>query len=124
MRMDNETRFEIHLRGLLAYAEREGHCRVPSSHAEPVDGRYLKLGAFVGYVRSRYRSGLLAPDRISALEGLAGWDWGPVRPGPIPNVRRNRAIVDAYRSGASLGTLAERYDLSRQRIHQIVSRDA
>ena len=141
--MDNDLRFQWYVVALKQYAEREGHCRVPALHVEVLEGMEVKLGSFVSYQRQRRRrledaishlrdvtetsafSRLSQTydkfvDRKEVLETVPGWEWGPLRPGPASKAVRNDEIQDAYHSGTQVKTLADRYDLSRQRIHQIV----
>ena len=37
---------------------------------------------------------------------------------------RNRQIVDRYAAGGTLAEVATEFGISRQRVHQIISRDA
>jgi hypothetical protein len=103
----------------------------------------VKLGSFVSYQRQRRRK--LREDlnlaqnrgdleavrklestmrkfkkREEELEAVAGWVWGPLRPGPASKAARNREIKQLYGNGTQVKALADRYELSRQRIHQIV----
>jgi hypothetical protein len=57
------------IKRLRQYAAREGHTRVPSAHVE----HGFLLGRWVGMVRTRYRRGLLKPDKARLLEELPGW---------------------------------------------------
>ena len=59
-------------------------------------------------------------DREQELEAVSGWEWGPLRPGPASKAARNREIKQLYGNGTQVKALADRYELSRQRIHQIV----
>ena len=143
MGMDNDLRFQWYVVALKQYAEREGHCRVPALHVAVLEGMEVKLGSFVSYQRQRRRrledaishlrdvTETSAFSRLSqtydkfverkeVLETVPGWEWGPLRPGPASKAVRNDEIQDAYHSGTQVKTLADRYDLSRQRIHQIV----
>jgi hypothetical protein len=117
-------RFNMYLSALRHFQARTGHCRVPALHVENIEGVDIKLGSFVGYARQRRKSGLLSQDRIEALQAVPGWEWGPLRPGPISNTGRNADIRRDHGNGLSLSNLAEKYALSRQRIHQIVRQDA
>ena len=141
--MDNNLRFQWYVVALHQFSTREGHCRVPALHVEVLEGMEVKLGSFVSYQRQRRRKlsetlevaraeGNLPEqrrlestidkfrDREAALEATPGWEWGPLRPGPASKAVRNREIKQLYGAGTRVKVLADRYDLSRQRIHQIV----
>ena len=108
----------------MRYSERYGDALVPSGHVEFVgSGEEINLGNWVSYMRTRYRQDALSSERISLLEGIPTWDWGPVRPGPKSRdivIERNSIIVARHKQGDSLSSIAKEYGLSRQRIHQIV----
>ncbi len=59
---------------LKAFAQREGHARVPSSHTE-VD---FNLGRWVSHRRENFKNGKLAEKRIAELEALKSWAWDPI----------------------------------------------
>jgi len=121
--MDNTTRFKIYTNSLKQFYEREGHCRVPAIHVEIFEGNEVNLGAWVGYTRQRYKKKELPINRIEAISSIPGWEWGPLKPGPATDIRRNSEIFEMRRSGLSLRQIADKFDLSRQRIHQIVKTD-
>jgi len=56
------------------FAEQHGHLRVPSSRAK---GERSSLGSWIEWQRGNYRRGVLAPDRIAALDALTAWSWEP-----------------------------------------------
>lgn len=120
--MDNLTRFNTYLKALAQFIEREGHPRVPAVHIEVIDGKDIKVGAFASYCRQRYKQNLLPQSRIDALNSIPGWQWGPFKPGPSSNTTRNTVIAQEYSNGMSLSDLANKYQLSRQRVHQIVGK--
>jgi len=122
--MDNITRFELTLKALNSFGEREGHLRVPAIHTEFIGEVEVPLGAWVGYLRQRRRKGQLSSARVASLESLSGWQWGPLRPGPSTNSDRNVRIMELHSSGKSLRQIADEFDLSRQRVHQIVRKNA
>ena len=122
--MNNRERFVRYVSALIQYRNREGHPDVPALHIEILDGEEIRLGAWVGYVRQRYRAGKLTEERIEALSYVPGWQWGPLKPGPRSNDERNREILADRRTGSSLQQIADKYGLTRQRIHQILSDDA
>jgi transposase-like protein len=39
---------------------------------------------------------------------------------PLPNAKRNRAICDAYEGGETMVAIAKRYDITPQRVRQII----
>ena len=118
--MDNSQKFKLYISALKQYSEREGHCNVASTHVEKVDNFECSLGPWVGYVRQRYKKSQLSEDKVRALSNLPGWQWGPLKPGPATDVIRNKKIQEMRASGSSLRQIADAFDLSRKRIHQIV----
>lgn len=120
--MDNITRFNLTITALNQFVDREGHCRVPATHIEEVGSEFLPLGSWVGYLRQRNRKGQLSPERIARLKEVRDWQWGPLRPGPATNADRNSKILDLHRGGKSLRFIADEFELSRQRVHQIVKK--
>jgi hypothetical protein len=118
--MAMNTTFEQYFNLLEQYASREGHTRVPVAHVEEAGGVKIKLGAWVGYIRQRYRRGGLDESRANLLAGLPGWEWGPLPPGPASKDNRDQEILELRKSGLSLQQIADRYNISRQRVHQIV----
>lgn len=123
--MNNRDRFIRYIKALNQFRLRNGHCEVPASHIEilQIDGstfsEEVRLGAWVGYIRQRQRKNQLPVDRVEALNQVPGWVWGPLKPGPRTDLSRNREILAARRRGESLQQIADKFDLSRQRIHQI-----
>ncbi len=120
---------------------------MPALHVEVLEGMEVKLGSFVSYLRQRRRklredrdiarnrgdsaavrkleSNLVKfREREEALESIPGWEWGPLRPGPASKAARNKEIQRLYGDGARVKVLADTYELSRQRIHQIVGPEA
>lgn len=63
--------WESKLAVLVKYVKREGHCTVPDSWVEDD----VPLGRWVGSLRRSYGAGVLAAQRIEALEALPGWLW-------------------------------------------------
>lgn len=120
--MDNNTRFDLYVKSLFQFSAREGHCRVPAIHVEIFEGKEIALGAWVGYIRQRYRKNQISDKRIDALVQVPGWEWGPLKPGPATDAQRNHRILHMRATGHSLRQIADHFELSRQRIHQIVKR--
>jgi superfamily II DNA or RNA helicase len=59
---------------MTAYAEREGHSRVPQRWLEP-DG--FKLGQWVSVQRTEHAKGQMKPERARRLESIPSWLWNP-----------------------------------------------
>ncbi|MGO9206546.1 MAG: Helicase associated domain protein [Candidatus Limnocylindrales bacterium] len=59
---------------LRAFAEREGHARVPFSHIE----MGFKLGSWVNGRRTDHRRDRLSAERTAELEAILGWTWDPL----------------------------------------------
>ena len=78
----------------------------------------MPLGAWVGYMRQRNRAGLLNDTRVNLLQSLHGWSW-KLNPGPAIDTQRDEEIVRLRKDGASLQTIADEFNISRQRVHQI-----
>jgi hypothetical protein len=117
--MDQSARWDLNIRALDKYVQRVGDALVPIGHRE---GK-VSLGTWVGYQRTRYRQGKLAAWRVSLLEGYAGWEWGPLSPGPRQDLTlkdRDTKIYVLAESGLSLAKIGDKYGLTRQRVHQIV----
>lgn len=122
--MTNTERWSRYLTALRNYTTRTGNARVPASHIETLDdGTSVTLGAWVGYVRQRYRAGLLSVERATQLADIPGWEWGPLRPGPMADHQRNAEIMTLRSQGVSLQKIGDQFGLSRQRVHQIVRAD-
>lgn len=122
--MDNSTRFNRYIHALQQYISREGHALVPANHVEILEGSSINLGAWVGYMRQRKKNNRLTSERIEALSAIPEWNWGPLKPGPATKNNRNNEIAQLRRNGLSLAQIADQYQLSRQRVHQIVKRIA
>lgn len=118
--MDNITRFNTYIKALSQFSAREGDCNVPAVHIEIVDNNDVTLGAWVGYVRQRRRKNQLSDERAAAIQAINGWQWGPLKPGPSTDSNRNSEILQMRAAGSSLRQIADKFDLSRQRVHQIV----
>lgn len=113
-------RWNTYIEALTQFVEREGHARVPTAHIENVrDCGPVTLGSWVGYNRAKYRRGELRTDKCVQLSQFAGWEWGPLPAGPPSQTTRNQEISRLRGNGASLQTLADMFNLSRQRIQQI-----
>lgn len=61
---------------LEAWTAEHGHCRIPqSTDLTMTEGTTSTLGAWVSRQRTLHKRGLLADERITALERLTGWTW-------------------------------------------------
>lgn len=120
--MDNTSKFNTYLEALSQFIKREGNSKVPAMHIEYLNEKSISLGAWVGYVRQRYRKTNLSIERIQKIETIDGWQWGPFQPGPATDSKRNEVIKQMRVDGRSLREIADEFDLSRQRVHQIVKK--
>lgn len=120
--MDNNTKFSTHVRALEQFILREGHSKIPAAHTEILDEKSISLGAWAGYIRQRYRNGLLSQERVVRIQSIPNWQWGPFQPGPATDAQRNEKIKQMRTNGMSLREIADEFDLSRQRVHQIVKK--
>ena len=68
-----DHRWETGLAALVAFASREGHCRVPSGHLE----NGVNLSSWTSSQRQRFRNGLTGADQIQRLDAVPGWFWSP-----------------------------------------------
>lgn len=61
---------------LQAWTAEHGHCRIPqSAEVAVLAGASSSLGSWTSRQRTLHRRGLLAPERVKALEGLPRWSW-------------------------------------------------
>lgn len=120
--MDNNTKFNIYIGALEQYIAREGNSKVPAIHIEKFEEKDVTLGAWAGYIRQRYRKGQLSQARIDRISQISQWQWGPFQPGPATDSKRNEVIRSMRTEGKSLREIADEFDLSRQRVHQIVKK--
>jgi DNA-binding NarL/FixJ family response regulator len=118
--MDNSSRFEMYKNAIIEFSKREGHCLIPAVHVEVINGKEIFLGAWVGYARQRKKKNQISGSRALELESIPGWTWGPLKPGPTTDNNRNSNILKMRAAGNSLRQIADEFELSRQRIHQIV----
>lgn len=120
--MDNKTKWQRNIGALQRFVAEHGHAKVPSTYVVDVGSEQIGLGTWVAYMRTKYRKQALNQEKISQLESLPGWLWNPGKPGPAGNPKRDEEIIRARRNGARLQKIAEDFDLSRQRVHQIIER--
>jgi len=120
--MDNRTKWQRNIGALQRFVAEHGHAKVPSTYVVDVGNEQIGLGTWVAYMRTKYRKQALNQEKISQLESLPGWLWNPGKPGPAGNPKRDEEIIRARQNGARLQKIAEDFDLSRQRVHQIIER--
>jgi DNA-binding NarL/FixJ family response regulator len=120
--MDNNTKFNTYIKALEQYIAREGNSKVPAIHVENFEEKDVTLGAWTGYIRQRFRKGQLSQERIDIISQISQWQWGPFQPGPATDSKRNEVIRNMRTEGKSLREIADEFDLSRQRVHQIVKK--
>lgn len=120
--MDNNTKFNLYTEALEQYIAKTGNSKIPASHVEILNEKEISLGAWAGYIRQRFRKNQLPAARVARLEQINGWQWGPFQPGPATDSARNESIRELRVSGKSLREIADEFDLSRQRVHQIIKK--
>jgi hypothetical protein len=121
--MDNTAKFNLYTRALEQYIQKNGNSKIPAAHIEEYENQKINLGAWAGYIRQRYRKNKLAQFRIEKLETISGWNWGPFQPGPATDLGRNEQIrLMRFERRMSLREIADEFDLSRQRVHQIIKK--
>lgn len=66
--------WDLYIKALKQYKEREGNCLVPDNHVEIVDGMNIKLGRWCGTVRGYKNSGLEKEKEIQLNKMGFVWD--------------------------------------------------
>lgn len=120
MTFSRQDRWQYRFNALVQYTNRTGTSIVPATQVEVYDGKNVALGVWVAYNRQQYRLGELSVERQRALEQLSGWHWRKQKPGRRYDINRDTEITKRYQSGERVGEIANNYNLSRQRVHQIV----
>ena len=100
------------------YAEEHGDCLIAATAVY----KGKNLGQWVAYVRYRHRHGGISGDLAVALESIPGWKWNVAKPGPRKDADRDRRIHELRAEGKTFAEIGDEFNLSRQRIHQIVNR--
>lgn len=118
----SEEKWNKYIGALRQFSDQHGHANVPAAYIADLSGEKLKLGNWVGYIKARGRMGRLSQERRSQLEAINGWNWSSRRPGPSGDPGRDEQIAIARKGGRSLQSIAVEWNLSRQRVHQIVRR--
>ena len=122
MTISRTDRWEYRFGALKQYADRTRTSLVPATQVEIYQGKNVALGAWVAYNRQQYRAGELPVARQRALESLVGWHWDKQKPGRRYDTLRDAEITQRYKSCERVGVIADSYNLSRQRVHQIVKK--
>jgi DNA-binding NarL/FixJ family response regulator len=120
--MDNTTKFNLYTGALEQYISKNGNSKIPAAHIEILNEKEISLGAWAGYIRQRFRKNQLPAARVTRREQIEGWNWGPFQPGPATDSVRNESIRELRGQGKSLREIADEFDLSRQRVHQIIKK--
>lgn len=93
---------------------------MPATQVEVYQGKNVAVGAWVAYNRQQYRLKRLSVARQQQLETLKGWHWDKQKPGRRYDKTRDTDIAQRYKKGERVGAIADSYNLSRQRVHQIL----
>ena len=122
MTISRTDRWQYRFNALKQYADRTGTSLVSATQVEIYQGKKVPLGAWVAYNRQQYRAKELSVARQQALEQLVGWHWQKQKPGRRYDRARDAEIMKRYNNGERVGSIADSYDLSRQRVHQIIKK--
>jgi hypothetical protein len=118
----SQIKWDMYVRALREFVATNNHSEVPSGFVYELNGHSLKLGAWVGYIRARGRTNNLSTAKHQELSSIDTWFWDQRKPGPYGDKNRDVSILEARKSGKSLQSIANDWNLSRQRVHQIVRR--
>ena len=122
MTISRTDRWQYRFNALVQFTNRTGSSLVPATQVEVYEGKNVALGAWVAYNRQQYRAGELPIVRQQALEQLTGWHWEKQKPGRRYDKKRDAEIAQRYKSGERVGLIADSFNLSRQRVHQILKK--
>jgi len=115
-----DARWAVNVDGIKAWAAKNGSPMAPAGATIRLrDGRTANVGTFVAYARARHRKGLLDERRVRELSRIQGWTWDRLSPGPKGKESRNEEIRRLRAQGVTLAEIAEKFEMSRQRVHQI-----
>ena len=120
MTISRTDRWQYRFGALKQYADRTGTSLVPATQVEVYEGKNVAVGAWVAYNRQQYRLKELSVARQEQLETLVGWHWDKQKPGRRYDKKRDTDIARRYKDGERVGVIADSYNLSRQRVHQIL----
>jgi len=122
MRTSRTDRWQFRFDALRQYTNRTGTSLVPATQVELYDGKNVAIGSWVANNRQHYRTGVLPLERQQMLETLTGWTWSKQKPGRRYDTNRDTQIVKLHKDGVRIGLIAIEFNLSRQRVHQILKR--
>lgn len=122
MTISHNSRWEVLFGALRQYTNRTGTSLVPVAHAELYNEKNVPLGAWVAYNRQQQRLGKLSADRQVQLATLKGWHAEKRRPGRKYDAVRDLDIIEQRMNGIHVVDIAKNYELSRQRVHQILKK--
>jgi hypothetical protein len=120
MRKSREQRWQNNLYALQQFVAREGTSMIGSTCVEVYQGEKVAIGSWVAHTRKQYRSGLLSDARQRELQAVNGWVWSKRKPGRRYDISRDSEMVALYSQGTRVCDLAQQFNLSRQRVHQIL----
>lgn len=116
----HQARFERNVELLKQFVSEHGHCNVALATTVMAGADEVKLGRWVGYMRTQHKREKLDRYRIATLEAVPGWNWETRRSGPEPKqVERDNEIRSLRRQGITLELIAYNYGLSKQRVAQL-----
>lgn len=122
MRTSRTDRWQLRFDALCQYTNRTGTSLVPATQVELYEGRNVAIGSWVANNRQHYRTGVLPLERQQLLETLTGWTWNKQKPGRRYDTNRDADIISRHTNGERVGSIAVEFNLSRQRVHQILKR--
>jgi hypothetical protein len=115
----------IKVRALKQWINKNGpDAVIPAGHQEVVGTTPIstvRLDRFVSTLRKNFREGTVDVEIVKALDGTQ-FQWSVSRgPRSTADLRtRNAQIMELRRRKQSLAEIADHFDLSRQRVHQII----
>lgn len=122
MRTSRTNRWQFRFNALLQYTNRTGTSLVPATQVELYEGTNVAIGSWVANNRQQYRTGALPIERQQLLETLTNWTWSKQKPGRRYDTDRDVQIENLHKRGVRVGIIAVEFNLSRQRVHQIIKR--
>lgn len=116
----HQARFERNVELLRKLVAKRGNCNIPLALVVDDEGDEVKIGRWVGYMKTQHKQNRLDAYRIATLEAIPGWNWEGRRSGPEPKqAERDSEIRNLRRQGITLEAIAYNYGLSKQRVAQL-----